>query len=324
MDEFIARKLKALENPTQTGPYPEIKNHVPLALFLKQSVDNGILYTNVQDKKITYFWGQDYNQLHQNSAFELVYVLKGTVIKIIENKQYTLQAGEGYILNRHIIHSEEMKNGFLLCLNFSEELFKQITTECKVNFENHPVFNFIGHNQTEQYWQKSYLEFTPTTPLVNHQFRIILDALQQELATHKLGANYLQKGLLLRLLASLEDPHMFKLNPINIHSNKEEFLVDRLTSFIIKKYGNVSRKDIEVNLHYNNEYLNRLLKKSCGKTINAYATEVRLDRAKELLTNTTLTISKITELLNFSSDNYFYHFFKKNTGVSPSQYRHQH
>lgn len=324
MDEFIAQKMKAFENPLQTGPYPEIQTNTPLAMFLKRSVDEGILYTNVQDQKISYFFGQNYNQLHQNASLELVYVLEGTVIKTIEDKQYTLRTGEGYILNRRIAHSEELPDGFLLCLNFTEELFKQITIESEINFDQHPVFNFIRHSQTEQYWQKSYLEFNPTVPLVNHQFRIVLDALQQELATNKLGANYLQKGLLLRLLELLENPHMFNLNPINIHSNKEEFLVDRLTSFIIKRYGDVSRKDIEVQLHYNNEYLNRLLKKACGKTINAYASEVRLDRAKELLTSTNLTINQITELLNFSSDNYFYQFFKKNTGLSPRQYRQQH
>ena len=117
---------------------------------------------------------------------------------------------------------------------------------------------------------------------------------------------------------------MFNINTIDIHSGKEDFLVERLTSYIVKKYGNVSRRDVEKDLHYNDEYLNRLLKKACGKTINRYAAEIRLDRARQLLSTTSLTIGENTNLLEFSSENYFYHFFKKAEGISPSRYRAEH
>lgn len=117
---------------------------------------------------------------------------------------------------------------------------------------------------------------------------------------------------------------MFNVNAIDIHSGKEDFLVERLTSYIVRNYGNVTRKDIERDLHYNDEYLNRLLKKACGMTISRYAAEIRLDRAKQLLSTTSLTIGEITDLLDFSSENYFYHFFKKEEGISPSRYRAEH
>lgn len=58
---------------------------------------------------------------------------------------------------------------------------------------------------------------------------------------------------------------MFNVNAIDIHSGKEDFLVERLTSYIVRKYGNVSRRDVEKDLHYNDEYLNRLLKKPVAR-----------------------------------------------------------
>lgn len=325
MDDQTLKRLQALENPIQTSDFPEIKNNADLAMFLKRSVNDGVLYTNIQRENIVSFVGDDYSRLHQNASFELLYVLDGTIVKTIENKEYTLQTGQGYILNRRIVHSEHLKNGFLLCLNFTEDFFNEITKEEKIDFSRHPVFNFIKNsNQKDAGWKKSYLEFSPRLPIQNKIFNIILDSLQQELATSKIGTSFFQKGLFLRLLEQLENHHMFELNPIDVTSSKEEFLIDRLTSFIGQHYGDVSRKQIEENLHYNDEYLNRLLKKACGKTINAYATEIRIDRAKELLISTDLTVSKITELLNFSSDNYFYHFFKKATKLSPNQYRQAH
>lgn len=53
MDKYAEKILKSLEeNPVQTGEYPDLKNNADLAMFLKQSVEKGILYTNVQDSKI--------------------------------------------------------------------------------------------------------------------------------------------------------------------------------------------------------------------------------------------------------------------------------
>ena len=211
----------------------------------------------------------------------------------------------------------------MLVLNFTEAFFTELLSNLtSFDLKAHPVFDFIATNcSSNNDWQKNYLEFTPTVPLENPQFQILLDSLQQELATPKIGATYLQKGLFLRLLAALENQNMFALNPVVLNQSKEDYLINRLTSYIAKNYGATSRKEIELELHYNSEYLNRLLKKHTGQTINQYASEIRLQRAKQLLTTTKLPISQITDLLHFSSDNYFYHFFKKATRTSPSRYR---
>jgi AraC-like DNA-binding protein len=44
-------------------------------------------------------------------------------------------------------------------------------------------------------------------------------------------------------------------------------------------------------------------------------------QAKRLLENTDLKIAAIAEALGFSTENYFYRYFKDNTGISPNQYR---
>ncbi|NJE32732.1 AraC family transcriptional regulator [Lactobacillus agilis] len=326
MDHYALAMFKKLENTQISSDYPRLQINTPLALFFKRSVASQILYTSVLDEKVSFFTAPNYANPHQNSAFELVYVLKGSVTKTIEGHQYRLKAGEGYILNRRITHSEELTDGFMLVLNFTEAFFMELLNNLTAfNLKAHPVFDFIATNcSSNNDWQKNYLEFTPTVPLENPQFQILLDSLQQELATPKIGATYLQKGLFLRLLAALENQNMFALNPVVLNQSKEDYLINRLTSYIAKNYGAVSRKEIELELHYNSEYLNRLLKKHTGQTINQYASEIRLQRAKQLLTTTKLPISQITDLLHFSSDNYFYHFFKKATGTSPSRYRQKH
>jgi AraC-like DNA-binding protein len=56
-------------------------------------------------------------------------------------------------------------------------------------------------------------------------------------------------------------------------------------------------------------------------TLANYAQMIRTQKAQQLLNTTDLTIQLIAERLGFSSEAYFYHFFKKQTGCSPNQYR---
>ena len=58
-----------------------------------------------------------------------------------------------------------------------------------------------------------------------------------------------------------------------------------------------------------------------GKTPSAYIAALRLERAKELLSETEFPIKKIAALCGFENEYYFSNFFKQHIGCSPSAYR---
>lgn len=323
MSEKIDYRFKKLEGAIMMNNYPRLENHAHIALFYKKAMKGKVLYINVQEQAIESFVAENYAQKHQNTSFELFYVLSGSILNQIEDREFLYQAGQGCLLNRRITHSDIIEDGHLLVLNFSEHFLRDLFTSIEDSpYINGAIFQFLQKNlQGEDDWKRSYIEFHPTLPIVNHSFRNILDSLQLELATPKIGADFLQKGLALRLLHALEDTTMFRLNQIDIDLKKEDFLVSRLVSFIETNYGNISRKQIEEQLHYNAEYLNRLLKKHSRRTITTYAKGIRINRAEQLLKTTNLKITQIADLLGFSSENYFYHYFKEETGSSPNQYR---
>ena len=68
-------------------------------------------------------------------------------------------------------------------------------------------------------------------------------------------------------------------------------------------------------------YISHLFKKHCGKSIRAYTNDLRISEAKKLLKNTGLSIKEISERTGFFDSNYFSNSFKKETGVSPKEYR---
>ena len=55
-----------------------------------------------------------------------------------------------------------------------------------------------------------------------------------------------------------------------------------------------------------------------------YVAELQVQRAKELLTDSTLPVLEIAEAVGIRNPYYFSRFFKKQTGMSPSDYRRAH
>jgi AraC family transcriptional activator of pobA len=74
-------------------------------------------------------------------------------------------------------------------------------------------------------------------------------------------------------------------------------------------------------MHLTPKSLSAAVKKQTGRSAGKWIDDAVLLEAKVLLQNQTLTISQISEMLNFSDQSVFGKFFRANTDISPSQYR---
>lgn len=72
---------------------------------------------------------------------------------------------------------------------------------------------------------------------------------------------------------------------------------------------------------YSVYYLSKKFKKEMGMDIHAYINKMKIDQAKNLLTSGSESIQEISSILGFSSHSYFSNLFKKETGMTPRQYR---
>lgn len=82
---------------------------------------------------------------------------------------------------------------------------------------------------------------------------------------------------------------------------------------------NLKKCSEELYLSYS--YITRLLKKEIHKTFVEYLNEIRIEKAKLLLTDNAMTIAEIAEKIGFTNTSYFSTVFKKMTGTPPQQYR---
>ena len=74
-------------------------------------------------------------------------------------------------------------------------------------------------------------------------------------------------------------------------------------------------------LYVNGSYLLRTFRELTGMTLLEYHNIMRCEKAKELLTDSSLSISRAGELAGFVSSAHFSRIFKKITGDTPSAYR---
>lgn len=102
---------------------------------------------------------------------------------------------------------------------------------------------------------------------------------------------------------------------------------EQLDAVTVKRYidnhymENVKVSDIAEHFHVDVGYLGRVFKKNIQKNIKDYIAELKIERAKYLLTFTEMKIYEVSEAVGYLDYFYFTRVFRKMTGETPSEYR---
>lgn len=73
----------------------------------------------------------------------------------------------------------------------------------------------------------------------------------------------------------------------------------------------------------NEKYFSNRFTKETGETFSSYLTQLRVQKARELLRTTTFKVYEIAEMAGYRNPEHFNRMFKKVCGISPAQYRKQ-
>lgn len=105
-------------------------------------------------------------------------------------------------------------------------------------------------------------------------------------------------------------------------SNDDEF-IRKVRNYINDHLDScdLTRNSVASHVHMNPDYLSCLFHAKFHQTLNAYITIARIDRAKELLLHSSLSLNEISEKVGFTNSSYFHRQFKKYTGLTPQQFR---
>lgn len=114
-----------------------------------------------------------------------------------------------------------------------------------------------------------------------------------------------------------------RIQELNADAGQVEESVRIVKNYIAEHYQEPLTREFLASLVYlNADYLSRLFKKQTGYTLMDYVTFERMERAKQMLMESSLSISEIALETGYSNTAYFTKMFKKYfDGVTPRQYR---
>ncbi|SDX31803.1 response regulator [Paenibacillus sp. CF384] len=108
----------------------------------------------------------------------------------------------------------------------------------------------------------------------------------------------------------------------SIQHERTHQLIARLHQYIRGNLGgDLSLTSLSEIVFLNPAYLSVLYKQQTGMNLSEYIAELRLEKAKELLTATPLKIHEIADKVGFETSGYFIRFFKKRIQLTPQEYR---
>jgi AraC-like DNA-binding protein len=103
---------------------------------------------------------------------------------------------------------------------------------------------------------------------------------------------------------------------------KDTFLWDCIQDYVETNFNrDIKRENIASALHIHPAHLSRLVQKMTGGGINKYLSRLRMEYAKKLLEDDTLSIKEISYQCGFAYTSYFIKKFRSYYGESPTQFR---
>lgn len=133
-----------------------------------------------------------------------------------------------------------------------------------------------------------------------------------------LSAAFLIKGLLFQKVSKLfpKNKPLFKEDRFENYRELFEYISKHINAKLtISHLAEVSGTTRDL--------LSKNFSRDIGLPLKKHLSNILLSRAELLLRNQELTIREVARLLDFNDEYYFSHFFRRQTGLAPGQYRKQ-
>ncbi|WP_041669234.1 AraC family transcriptional regulator [Acetobacterium woodii] len=130
------------------------------------------------------------------------------------------------------------------------------------------------------------------------------------------GYEFITKTLLQQLLIAIIQ------NNRKHHQNQATSL--KIEKIITYMHQNIEKKltltELSKMVELSATYLSRTFKETTGYSVIAFFNKVKIDKAKELMSEGNKKVKEVAEVLGFTDEFYFSRVFKKNEGISPTDF----
>lgn len=111
---------------------------------------------------------------------------------------------------------------------------------------------------------------------------------------------------------------------MEVKNGIHNFHIRKAIDYIFDNFNEpLSLNDMAKYLGLNKSYFSHLFKRETGKTYSQFVNQVRVEKSKELMVHTNLSLLEIALSVGYNNQNYYNIAFKRITGVTPLKYRNQ-
>ncbi|MBV5315533.1 MAG: helix-turn-helix domain-containing protein [Prolixibacteraceae bacterium] len=248
---------------------------------------------------------------HRHDFFEVLYLLKGSGYHVIDGNKYEIKPPCVFFMSPGQAHKLELSNdieGYIFIFTADFYLLNRSNQNSLIEF---PFFYTIHQDN-------------PPLPLDNeNDIRFLESLFRQSIAEISQSGNYtidLLRSILDLILTTCAARYKVSENMLN--KGKGQILVKRFFHLLEENHQkNLSLNDYSGMMGVTPNHLTQTVKLLTGKTSSQIVKAKQLMEIKRLLVHTNLSVSEIANQLNFDDQSYFTKFFKRETGITPIQYR---
>jgi YesN/AraC family two-component response regulator len=151
-----------------------------------------------------------------------------------------------------------------------------------------------------------------------HAFDYFLKPIRYEELTEKLQSAIRSIGV----IRQADDPAPKPAPQESAPPTKVRGVIQTVCKYIEENLASeITRSDLARLVYMNPDYLGTIFKEEIGCSITIYIQNLRLTRARQLLRETDLPISKVAEQVGYDNISYFSKLFRQKIGCQPGEYR---
>lgn len=253
--------------------------------------------------------------MHSHGFDELVVILKGTAMHVIDEQYFPVKAGDAFVITQDHKHQyQDMHRLALANVLFDTDALMMDQWDIRALPGFHALFSLEPAFRTQHNF-KSRLQLSDQHL---NQINEIVHDLAMETEQRNPGYRVMAKGLFMQLAVSLSRAYSSTPSEESIDLLR---IGDAIVHIETNYTDKITLEELAEKSHLSQRHFSRIFQKCIGRPPIDHLMHVRCQKAAELLKGTDRTITDIAFDCGFSDSNYFTRCFRKTMDRTPKQYR---